>query len=224
MRIATPLLAIAVIAALAACAPAPASGGPGPSSSPKPTETVEPVVEEETEPEASLIVVRTSGVTVLDEDGASMGSYGYFDEVTGVIAAFSEYFEGEPVVSPFEGSNHSWPGNFYTWDGFTIVDHVGGPGIPYGEDFAVKVTGATVRGITVETVGGIAVGDTSAAAVAAGGVADSYEYEGTIVGWVQLDPVPAPEFDGALVFVYLSLGTPGGPITQFAAPAANYGP
>lgn len=171
------------------------------------------------------IVITTSLLLINDDEGTAIDHFDYFDSPTAAISALTEHFGGEPVVTSFEGGNHSWPGNYYTWDAFTLIDWVGGPGIPYGEDFGVRSSSATVRGQHVETVAGLTIGSTSAAVAAAGGVGGSYEYEGSTHAWLELDHVSVDnEFPEALVFVYVTLSGVGGTVTQLAAPAANFGP
>jgi hypothetical protein len=231
MRLITPVIAVTLLALLSACDPGGSSPTPatpdssstdGSSSTPEPTETDAP---EDEDPAAATIVITTSLLLVNDDDGSTLDHFDYFDSPTAAINALTEYFGGDPVVTPFEGSNHSWPGNFYTWDSFTLVDWVGGPGIPYGEDFGVRSASATVRGLHVETVSGITIGSTSAAVTAAGGVGGSYVYDGTTYAWMELDHLAVDnEFPDALVFVYVTLSGVGGTVTQLAAPAANFGP
>lgn len=231
MRLIAPAIAVTLLALLTACepggspsAPATPDSSPGDSSSstpePEPTEALD-----EDESGAATIVITTSLLLINDDEGSTINHFDYFDAPTAAITALTDYFGGDPVVTAFEGGKHSWPGNYYTWDAFTLIDWVGGPGIPYGEDFGVRSTAATVRGLHVETVSGITIGSTNAAVAAAGGVGGSYVYEGTTYAWMELDHLSVDnEFPEALVFVYVTLSGVGGTVTQLAAPAANFGP
>lgn len=227
MKILSTLLAAVVLTTLTACLPTfppPTTTSPTPTAE-TPGATVTPEPTEPTEPVAATILITTSLLLVNDAEGSTIAHFDYFGDPIAAIEAFTEFFGGDPVVTPFEGSNHSWPGNYYTWDGFTIIDHVGGPGIPFGEDFAVRTTAGTVRGIQVETVADVTIGSTSAAVVAAGGFGGSYEYDGTTYAWLELDHVTVDsDTPESLVFVYVTLSGVGGTVTQLAAPAANWGP
>lgn len=215
----TPTLALVVLAALAACVPI---DPPAATPSPSPTVTAT-ATEEPTGPTPATVVLSTSLILVNDAEGATIDHFDYFDDPTAAIAAFTEYFGGDPVVTPFPGSNHEWPGNFYEWDDFGIIDYVGGPG-GSGEDFGVRATAATVRGLGIETVSGIAVGDTAATAAAAGAIAVSQEIEGTTYAWLELDRISVDNSrPDELIYVYLTLSAPGGTITQLTAPVANFG-
>ena len=216
---------------LTACSPAGSPATPPPPSvSPTAPATVEPVDEEDPDPEAATILLRTDFFAVLDDDGAVMQQFDYFDDPTAAIAALTEVFGSAPTVTAFEGHTHQWPGNAYAWDGFSIVDWVGGPGIAYGEDFAVTAGSAVVRGLAVETVGGITVGSSDAQIVAAGGLVQSFSYEGTSATWYQLDVQPGtdPEWaefqGGPKIYVNAAVDIAGGPVTLLTAPVANYGP
>ena len=216
----TPTLALVVIAALAACAPIDPPAAPPALSSPSPAATGE---EEPAGPTPATVVLSTSLILVNDAEGTAIDHFDYFDDPTAAIAAFTEYFGGDPVVTPFPGNNHEWPGNFYHWDDFGIIDYVGGPG-GSGEDFGVRATATTVRGLDIETVGGIAVGDTAATAAAAGAIAVSQEIEGNTYAWLELDRISVDNSrPDELIYVYLTLSAPAGTITQLTAPVANFG-
>ena len=222
--LATPLLAppvaLALLIALAACVPTTPPATTPTLSSPLPTATA---AEELTGPTPATIVISTSLILVNDSEGTTIDHFDYFADPTAAIDAFTEYFGGEPVVTPFEGSNHEWPGNFYNWDDFGIIDYVGGPGST-GEDFGVRAAAATVRGLVIETVHGIAVGDTAATASAAGAIAGSLEYEGTTHAWLEMDRISVDNnVPDARAFVYLTLTSTGETITQLHAPSGNYG-
>ena len=217
----TPLFtATLALIMLAACAPIALPAATPTLSSPSPTATE---AEGPTGPTPATIVITTSLILVNDSEGTTIDHFDYFTDPTAAIDAFTEYFGGDPVVTPFEGGNHEWPGNFYNWDDFGIIDYVGGPGST-GEDFGVRATAATVRGLVIETVDGIAVGDAAATASAAGATAGSLEYEGTTHAWLEMDHISVDNnVPDARVFVYLTLSSTGEIITQLHAPSGNYG-
>jgi hypothetical protein len=229
MRIIAPAIAVSLVLLLTACDPG--GSGPVPTATPEPTEstTVEPVVDEDTEPQAATILFRTESFAILDEDDATMDEFDYFDSPAEAIAALTEAFGGAPVITTFEGHTHQWPGSNYTWDAFTLIDY-DGPSIAYGEDYDVSTSASVVRGLAIETVGGITIGSTAAAGIATGGFVVDYSAESAGSVWLQLDIVAStdPEWAGVeggpRIFVYGGLTGPDGTITTLSAPAANYGP
>lgn len=227
MRLLASAVAVSVVLMLTACDP----GGPepvatAPAESPSATATIEPTAE--AEPAAATVLIRTESLAVLDEDAVVMAEFDYFESPTAAIATLTEVFGGDPVVTAFEGHTHQWPGNYYAWDGFTLIDY-DGPSIAYGEDFAVASSAAVVRGLTVETVSDITVGASAAAVEAAGGVIQSFSYEGTSATWYQVDGIAGtdPEWieweGGSRIYVNAAMTGPGGTVTILSAPVANYG-
>ena len=230
MRLITPAIAVSLLILLTACDPGGVDPAPPPSAEPSESATVEPVVEEEVdEPEPATIVLRTESFAILDEDDATMDEFDYFEAPTDAIATLTEVFGGEPVITGFEGNTHQWPGSYYIWDAFTLIDY-DGPAIAYGQDYDVASSAAVVRGLAIETVGGITVGSSAAEAIAAGGSEQGFSYEGTTAAWIQLDVVAGTdpewaEWDGGpRIFVHAALSAPGGTVTILSAPVANYGP
>ena len=158
MRLIAPAIALSVLVLLTACDPGTAEPTLPVSAEPSGTSTIEPAVEEveEEEPDAATILIRTESFSILDEDDVAMEEFDYFDSPDGAIAALTEVFGSAPTITPFEGHTHQWPGNYYTWDGFTLIDY-DGPAVAYWEEYDVASSAAVVRGLAVETVGGITV-------------------------------------------------------------------
>ena len=228
MRIILPVTALALLA-LTGCAPAPTPDHHRPPPTAVPTVSASPTAEPETEPRAATIVLATLSFTVLDEDGALLHEYDYFEPAAAPIADLTEIFGAAPVITAFPGFTHQWPGSEYAWGGFSLVDF-DGPSIAYGEDFDLVVRAAEVNGIGIEVVGGAQVGDTSAAGLAAGGVVQSYPDFPDITPWLEFDTSVAPDPEwadwdgGPRRFVYGETTGAGGPISMLRAPSVNYGP
>ena len=226
MRTLTPLLAIVVLATLAACTPTVPPAVPVASSSPKPTETVEPVVDDPV-PVPDLIVISRASWSILDSEGAVTDTFDYQTDPAAAVARVTEVFGTDPAISNDEGNFHEWPSVIYTWSGFSIVDYIGGGSIPFGADYEVASSAATVNGIGIEGPGGVAVGDSTATATAAGGTAFSEMYDVT-VSWIEIDAIADPSPDwaewvgGPRIFVRLALDAPSGTVTIVSAPMVNY--
>jgi len=225
MRILSPLLAIAVIATLSACTPTVPPVAPGASSSPTPTETIEPVVEPD--PVPALIVIARESFTIADSEGTVTDDFDYVTDPAAAVARLTEVFGGSPIISNDEGNFHEWPSVIYTWSGFSVIDYIGGGSIPFGADYEVASSAATVNGVQIEAPGGVTVGDSTATATTAGGTAFSEVYDVT-VSWVEIDAIPDPNPEwagwvgGPRIFVRLALDAPAGTVTTIAAPLVNY--
>ena len=227
MRLTAPAIAVSLLVLLTACDPGAAEPTAPVSSEPSEIASADPVVDEDEPPQPTTIMLRTQYFAILDEEDAVIEQFDYFDAPTGAIAALSEAFGGEPSTSHYEGHLEQAPGTFYSWDGFTLLDY-DGPAVAYGEDFEVSTTAAVVRGIAVETVGGVTVGTTSAQVVAAGGL--EVLWDGSPLLWYEVDAVPGtdPEWaewaGGSRISVTAAIASSGGPVTSLTAPSANYGP
>ena len=215
----TPALALVVLTALAACMPAAPPAATPTLSSPSPTATAT-ATEEPIGPTPATVVITASLILVNDSAGTTIDQFDYFNDPTAVITAFTEYFGGDPVITPFEGGDEGPPSNDYSWDEFTINISDGGSGM-YGNHLSVQTTAATVRGLAIETVDGIAVGDTAATASAVGAIVGDSAY---LNASLEIDHISADnELPGALVFVHLALTASGGTIIALYAPSTNFG-
>ncbi len=230
MRLIAPAIAVSLVLLLTACDPSGSDPTPPPPSEPAdsatlaaPAETAAPA------PAAATILLRTASFAILGEDDVALQQFDYFDPPAEAISALTAAFGGAPTVTAFEGHTHQWPGSYYAWDGFTLIDY-DGPAIAYGEDFGVATNAAVVRGLTVETVGDITVGASAAAVAAAGGIVQGFDYEGTSATWYQLDAVAGtdPEWadwdGGPRIFVNAAMTAADGTVSILSAPVANYGP
>ena len=168
------LITAALILALTGCAPA---GTGTPSGSPTadtpsamPTQASPSPSAPPEEPTAASIKVSTTSVAILDEDGAVMSEFEYFDDsVEPVVEALTEAFGSGPVVETVDGGVHrSWVE--HTWGGFAVWDYTAESDQDFAEDwkgasypevnsFRVVVQSAAEGGIAIATKDGIAVGD-----------------------------------------------------------------
>lgn len=147
---------IAGLLLLVGCTPA---GGP-----PTPSEAVAapsrtPSQAPSAAPVASRIVVGTQTVDVVAEDGVRIASARYFDPAADLVAALTTAFGAEPVITDQHSGGESAGGTRYTWDTFSVIDHDNANSEPYDPAVSVIWESAAVRGIRIETVSGIAVGD-----------------------------------------------------------------
>ena len=227
MRLIAPAIAVSLLVLLTACNPGTAESTPPVPSDPTTTASADAVVDEDETPQPTTVLLRTQYFAILDEDDVVIEQFDYFDSPTGAIAALSEAFGSEPATSHYEGHVEQAPGTFYSWDGFTLLDY-DGPAVAYGEDFEVSTTAAVVRGLAVETVGGVTVGTTAAQVAAAGGL--EVVWDGSPLLWYEVDAVPGtdPEWaewaGGSRNSVTAAIASAGGPVTSLTAPSANYGP
>ena len=179
-----PIAATGLLAALllTGCTP----GSPAPSGSPEPTVTAKPapvatppVATPTPEPEAddgplaSRVIIFSTLIGAYDESDSSSTLIEMFDPAPGigsVVAEMSGAFGFEPVVE-FVPANPSGDGfNFtsYRWDGFEIWDwERPASRTPAYPEFSARATTSDVRGVRVESVDRIAVGDDIAALEAA---------------------------------------------------------
>ncbi|MFF2494744.1 hypothetical protein [Agromyces sp. NPDC058064] len=156
LRLTLIALAAAALAGCAATAPAPATT-PSPAESPvESSSTPEPA-----EPETAEIVVDGSGFSLVDADGATTFTHLWPDEVAPAVAALTEAFGADPVMSLRDGSGgHYADFDLYTWGDFTLGDAVGleKPRADYFLPSLVEVAAPEIEGIAVRSASGPTVG------------------------------------------------------------------
>ena len=147
-------IGIVALATMAGCTAPTAGTSPTPSApasgTPSPTPTPTPVAER--------LTVDSQSITLLADDGSILQSFTYFEPVDGVLSAFTALFAAEPVVEniePYEG----YPYTRYEWPGVSLNDSAQETDGVYYVNFRIEITTATLNGIALETVEGIAVGD-----------------------------------------------------------------
>ncbi len=236
-----PIAATGLLAALllTGCTP----GSPAPSGSPEPTVTAKPtpgatppVATPTPEPEAddgplaSRVIIFSTLIGAVDESENSIGFIEMFDPAPGigsVVAQISGYFGFEPVVE-FSPDDPDYQGFIYTryrWDGFEIVDwELPASRTPAYPEFSARATTSDVRGVRVESVDRIAVGD-DIAALEAAHPTDSYRQTGPfgeeiIVRLQVMDPV-----EGRFLPVRFAVqlkGPVGGVVEEIFAPYPDH--
>lgn len=172
-------LGMLVTTAIAGCAPGtPGAPAPSPSATgaadgprPTPTSTASATASPESaEPEGPLAskVIIFSGLLGAYASGSTLGLLDMFEPVASidpVVDEISGYFGFEPIVEfrPADPSGDGSDFTSYVWDGFEILDFdYPASRVPARPEFSVRVTASDVRGVRVESVDGITVGDSMA--------------------------------------------------------------
>ena len=219
------IVVIAGVATLTGCAPRPAS--PPPLSSP-------PVTAPSTTPEPELVpkrvVITATDVQLFGDDGALATTFSYFDATASAVAALTEQFGADPVITTTPGSCcHEFPATHYTWGGFLLYDSEMLVVQPHSPEFTIRVTSAMVAGVTIETVDGITVGYSSAAVEASQpgtairGTSSSGDYELFEVAGVNFGSEPESGTGDLIISVTLTSDHPDGTIATIYAPSSNQG-
>ena len=202
------LVSISLLAVLAlttaSCSGSPATvtaPTPGPvSSSATPTPT-------DTAAVAEVVSVSAETITITAQDGEVVHTLNYFQPVADVAPTLSEVFGFQPVVDTvptYEGPRIE----SYSWGGFTILDYnydYDGDGVEleaadavYYPDFRVSITAGAVGTVSLETLGGIAVGDDSVE-IETANAANSTRFIPSNVGYeiavIRLGDVALPDRD-----------------------------
>jgi hypothetical protein len=189
MTIARLVPAVLIAVLLTGCAaqapePTPVSTPVAESPTPTPTPTPEPVV--------ALVTLTADTITLIDTNGAAMTTFDYFQPTEELVAGFSAAFGFEPSiehVQPYEG----WPYSAIEWEGFILRDIEQESDGLYYPNNRITVTTPAVRGIKIETVGGISVGDDPDAIEAANPDAISYgTNSGRDVFIISYGDIPCP--------------------------------
>ena len=225
-----------VMLALSGCATSPTGSGSGSGSgAPSATASSEaPSPEPSIEPEAASVQISSVGIAILDENGAVMDEFEFFeDEVEPAVDALTEAFGAEPVSSEVDGGVHPSLTE-YAWGGFVLRDRMVGdtPGSPVYPDFAAfdAFSESAQEGtITIATKDEIAVG-AAAEEVAKVSYKDSLSTSGPKLHFYRLDEVAvtgdsAGEGEGGKkAFSTIATVDPAtDKVTRIFAPGANFG-
>jgi hypothetical protein len=144
-------LAALVLSAFAACATAPAPTQP-PTSSPSATPTRSP------EPStASAIVISTEHLQVVDDDGAVLASYDYFQPTAEVVDGLTEYL-GPPVDTAVDAGLETPAATYHDWGGLRLVDTEPPASPPTIPEHWVRVTSTDANGVALRAFDGSTVG------------------------------------------------------------------
>ncbi|WP_210506848.1 hypothetical protein [Naasia sp. SYSU D00057] len=156
--------ALAALAAtgLSACMPQAGESTPTATASSAPAEpTPTPTV---TAAPAARILVTAQSVSVLTQDGDALTTFDYRQLTSEVVKGLSAFL-GEPSEVPFPSTSHLGEGTRYEWDAFSVSSENRWATLPdeelpdYLARWTVRASAPTARGISVETVDGIRVGD-----------------------------------------------------------------
>jgi hypothetical protein len=192
------------------------STSPTPSSSASSSPT--PAAPEvSTEP--TTMVIGTSALSLLLEDGSVAEEFAYADSVDTVVAALADLLGAEPAVTAYEGTaavDYEWPGLQVGTDGPT--DTVNWP------ETYITASVAEINGIAIESAEGHVVGDDLQALAAAN--PESTRRWQSQTGEELVVEVQQVAFEGtdlARAFHTELVANPSdGPITSIAAPRKNF--
>lgn len=210
----------AAVAALAVILTGCSSIGPQ-ANIPAPAGTPTITEEKGTSPESRAppdhLVVSASSIQVVLDDGTMGDEFGYFEPIELVVAALTDVFGGEPVMTNYEGI----PSVDYDWSGVSIGTD--GPAQrPTNPELIMRVTAAEVHGIGIETVDGIQVGD-PVAVLEVANPSHRWQRDGVEELVIKVNSVPVTPEDNERTFsVELRSCPADGPVTQFAAPIKNF--
>ncbi|MEP6478137.1 MAG: hypothetical protein ABJB03_02005 [Rhodoglobus sp.] len=201
---------------------------PVPTPTPTPIESAGPVTTNTSAPVAAVaeIVISSVGIEILDSDGATVASAGWFDDPAETIQELTDAFGTKPEEVPYPGHIEAKPGIDYTWDGFVLRVQDFVPVPPSGSNVTALSTVPSVGNVAIRSSAGLGVG-ASVAEVEAANPAESapYELDGVSYAWYDFDPTQGGDFGGTpmLNFVGLKTDLDAGLVIQIVAPLANYG-
>ncbi|MFE6967388.1 hypothetical protein ACFVAJ_20085 [Agromyces sp. NPDC057679] len=151
------LIAAAAVALAGCAATAPAPATPAPSETPAASSSPP----EPAEPETAEIVVDGGGFSLVDAEGSTTFTHVWVDEVAPAVAALTDAFGADPVMSLRDGSGgHYADFDLYTWGDFTLGDAVGleGSRADYFLPSLVEVAAPEIEGVAVRSASGPTVG------------------------------------------------------------------
>lgn len=186
----------------------------GPSSKP----TAEPAASPTPRADPDHLVVSSTSIQVVLDDGTIGDEFGYFEPIEPVVTALTDVFGEQPVVTEYGDASTSVD---YNWTGVSIgTDGPAQP--PSGAEIIMFVTAADVNGIVIETIDGIKVGD-SAAPLEASNSSYRWQRDSGEELVVTMNSVPITSGDNERMFsVQLRALPADGPITQIGAPMKNF--
>jgi hypothetical protein len=219
------LAAATLLVALTACAGTPtptpsstrtASATPGASPSTSPHAEQE---QEET-PDAAVVVVTASGISVFGTDGSTLASVTYVTDAAIVAGQLAEALDEEAIVTHPEAPGSCPASTIYGFGGLALSSP-GGLGsagsVGSGDLYDAYVSSATTSGgVAIETVAGQRVGSTRAAFEAAVGDEMQFEQYGPdVYGFDIVNPEAGP-YDLIGILAWFE----GDRLSAWSAPAA----
>ena len=159
-------LALASIVALCltGCAansmPAPTTAPPAASESQAPAQSSGPQEPAQSSPAA--IGITSTGLTVTYPDRTVTIE---FDDVAAALELFEEISSTPAITSPGPAPSEF---TFHDWEGVRVIEQ-------YGNSFSVYISAPTIGKTRLETAGGVSVGSSSDAVLAAGGTSNDYD-------------------------------------------------
>jgi hypothetical protein len=232
------LLAGTVLAGCTPGMPTPTPSATTASAAATPTPRPTPTVAATAAPEdasgeavrAARVIIFTGLIGAAAASGNSIGTvidmFEPLSSIDPVIDELSGHFGFEPV-SEFVPADPCCDGVDYTsyrWDGFEVLDWVGtGSQTPARPEFVVRATSSDVRGVRVETVDGISIGD-SMTGLEAAHPSDSYRQTGAfteqiVVRVMVMEPVEA-RF-GPVSFAVRLTGPVSGGVDEIFSPVPD---
>lgn len=222
-------LALSLTACTAPSSP-PATSEPSSSPITSPESSASPEASAEAPAEAASIEVSVDGITIVGEDGAAISEFGYFDEdAAPAIAALTAAFGVAPVEAPFGSTNHPESNSVISeWSGFELRDRTAATVHPDFPNFTVQVSVAESNGITIRTTDGVRVGMplTEVEALAYRNWVDTgtgAEIQMFLLEEQPVETSTSPDYEPAALSVIVWSTSPDAGVTDFAAPAANFG-
>ena len=208
------------------CAPVEAPSLATSPSSPSPTPTPTPTEEA---PVATEIVITSEGFDIVDDDGAVLDGFTFFDVSSEpAIAAVTELF-GAPLESAIDPGMHGPGGTILDWSGFELWDYDRETSFPDGNSFRLVVKAASVGGVLIETADGIKVGD-SGATIAEVAYRDWLDTGGTSdIHFYLLDQTPVeasglyPDYEPAAFSIGVWVDPSNDLAYRINAPTTNWG-
>ncbi|MET0590823.1 MAG: hypothetical protein ABWZ77_06570 [Naasia sp.] len=218
-------------------APSPLPVSPPPSvTASTPSVTAPSPSETAAAPVADRVHVTAEALTVSAADGTAIVSFHYRQLTAEVVAGLTAHL-GEPEEGRFPAGNHNGEGASYLWESLLVTSQdrwaaMQDDELPAGlSRWSVRVTGPTARGLAVDTIDGIRVGDSTDAVMAAnpgageaivpgGGLPRVDIYIGSVAPPLPVETHVAEEPRWR---VWLMDEEPTDVIQEFFAPSLNYG-
>ena len=175
---------------------------------------------------AAAIVVSTEHLEVVDDDGAVLASYDYFQPPAEVVDGLTAYL-GEPVDTEFEGYKEAPPSTYHDWGGLRLIDTEPPASPPATPEHWVRITGPDANGVALRAFDGSAVGGPITAVE--GEISDSTNASTTGIVYrmvrIGIVPIESTPNEGDRNFAVAIDGPlEADVIESMHAPSANFGP
>ncbi|PJJ61545.1 hypothetical protein [Compostimonas suwonensis] len=176
---------------------------------------------------AAGIVIGATSFSIVDEEGAALASFGYFDPAASAIDAVTAQLGIEPTVEEIPAGMETPPITRYIWGGFRLFDAEVPTEKPWQYDFSVSATEPeAVPGVGVSTTDGFAVGDLGADVESfPSASAQRYDADGREVLFIGLEETVIGSENGMDLSYSIGLTSDPSsePIEQIFAPYPNFG-